>query len=153
MVSLKDILLTKEKVIPNQKGNIKHVIKTDSKGFCGFGEIYFSSIKINEIKGWKKHNKMTLNIVVPYGKIKFVIFDDKVINSEKKNEFFEVILSPDNYYRLTIPPGLFVAFQGIESKESILLNFSNIKHSEDIVDSFPLKAIQYDWKIFDRSEI
>ena len=37
-----------------------------------FGEAYFSKIKFNKIKAWKYHSKMTLNLAVPHGKVKFV---------------------------------------------------------------------------------
>ena len=145
MVSLNDIMLTKENIISNQKGDIKHIIKLISNGYVGFGEAYFSNIKINEIKGWKKHKKMTLNLVVPYGKIKFVAFNNNGIKFNKINTFFEVILSADNYYRLTVPPGLFLAFKGLDFNESILLNFSDIEHKDDIVESVQLERINYDW--------
>ena len=48
-----------------------------------FGEVYFSSIKPKSVKAWKLHKKMTLNIVVPVGKVRFALFDD----SEKKIDY------------------------------------------------------------------
>ena len=68
------IILTPLKIISNPKGDIFKVIKKNDAGFVSFGEVYFSTVNKNEIKGWKKHRKMTLNIVVPIGEIKFVIF-------------------------------------------------------------------------------
>ena len=45
--------------------------------FNHFKESYFSTVNGDVIKPWKKHNKMTLNLVVPLGEIKFVLFDDR----------------------------------------------------------------------------
>ena len=40
-----------------------------------FGEIYFSNINSLCIKAWKKHKIMTLNLIVPIGKVRFVFHD------------------------------------------------------------------------------
>jgi len=74
------------KIIENENGPILHALKSSEQEFCGFGEAYFSEIKKGCIKGWKKHLSMTLNITVPIGKIKFVIFDDI------ENKFFEIVI-------------------------------------------------------------
>ena len=68
--------LTPLKQIHNPKGNIFHAMKQCEATFNGFGEAYFSFINQNDIKGWKKHTQMTLNIIVPVGEIEFVIFDE-----------------------------------------------------------------------------
>jgi len=104
-VSIEGIVLTDLKVINHPQGDIYHAMKKSDKGFEGFGEAYFSTINKNEIKGWKKHLKMTMNIIVPVGEVTFVLFDDRE-NSNSVNNLFSVTLSPSNYYRLTVPPGI-----------------------------------------------
>ena len=42
-----------------------HGIKKNDTGYVGFGEVYFSYINPKAVKAWKKHNRMTLNLVVP----------------------------------------------------------------------------------------
>ena len=65
------------KRIKNPKGDILHALKCTDEGFGGFGEAYFTQIHSKEVKGWKRHNKMTLNLVVVAGCVKFVIYDDR----------------------------------------------------------------------------
>ena len=132
------IILTPLKRIHSPKGDIFHAIKKSDKGYNGFGEVYFSSIKKNNIKGWKKHNKTTLNIVVPIGKIKFVIYN------QENNEFFSVTLSQDNFYRLSVMSGLWLAFKGID-RENILLNLISIEHNPNESISKNLNEFTYDW--------
>ena len=132
------IILTPLKRIHSPKGDIFHAIKKSDKGYNGFGEVYFSSIKKNNIKGWKKHNKTTLNIVVPIGKIKFVIYN------QENNEFFSVTLSQDNFYRLSVMSGLWLAFKGIDS-ENMLLNLISIEHNPNESISKNLNEFTYDW--------
>ena len=81
------VILTPLKQIPHQKGDIFHAMKKSDIGFDGFGEAYFSTINKGEIKGWKKHTKMTLNLIVPVGEIEFVLFDNRE-NSQTYNKFF-----------------------------------------------------------------
>jgi dTDP-4-dehydrorhamnose 3,5-epimerase len=130
----------KEKKILNLKGNLFRIIKNKSSGYKGFGEAYFSWIKYGNVKGWKKHYKMTLNLVVPVGKVQFVFF------SEKKKVFKSIIIGEKNYYRLTIPPKIWFAFKGLSKKKSLILNFANITHKSDIIKKMPLKKIKFNWK-------
>ena len=64
------------KIINLEKGDVLHYLKNSSKNFNGFGEVYFSKIKPNAIKAWKLHKKMTLNLIVPMGKVQFVFFSE-----------------------------------------------------------------------------
>ena len=93
-------------VVP--KGDIYHAMKSTDEGYVGFGEVYFSQIEHGQAKGWKRHNRMTLNLIVPVGTVKFVIYDDRE-GSITKGEFEEFILSPEmNYQRLTVAPGIWM---------------------------------------------
>ena len=132
------ITLTKLKRIEHPKGDIFHALKKSEESFIDFGEAYFSTVNKNIVKGWKKHTKMILNIVVPVGKIKFVVYD------ELNNDFFEVILSKNNYQRLTVKPNYWLAFQGL-GEFNMLLNLSSIEHDDKESENKSLDAFMYDW--------
>ena len=134
------------KIIKNDKGDVLRGLRSDEKLFKGFGEAYFSKIKFNTIKGWKLHKKMTMNLLVPFGTVKFVFFDDRK-DSNTKGNFFEYILSQENYYRLTVSPNIWFAFMGLDKEDSLILNLSNILHNDNEVEEKLIKEISYDWKI------
>ncbi|MEI9806542.1 MAG: WxcM-like domain-containing protein [Bacteroidota bacterium] len=136
------VQLTPLKHIPGNAGDIFHVMKNDSAGYKGFGEVYISTVKNGFVKGWKRHTKMTLNIVVPVGRIRFVLYDE----GTKKVQ--EIILSPENYNRLTVTPGIWMAFKGEANGESLLVNFADIQHDPAEADNLTLDntAIPYEWK-------
>lgn len=121
MDKIDGVFLTQLLQIDTPKGAVWHAMKNSDNGYNGFGEAYFSFINKGEIKGWKKHTKMTLNIVVPIGSVRFRLIDDKTNN---QNEF---VISSSNYQRLTIPPEIWVCFEGIEHS-NMLLNIADIKH-------------------------
>lgn len=132
------VILTPLKQMHNPKGDIFHAMKKSDPGFDSFGEAYFSTIHKGDIKGWKKHTLMVLNLVVPLGKIEFVIYNDIT------NEFFSVQLSRHNYQRLTVSPGLWMAFRGGE-ENNILLNLASIEHNPNEAETIAIDKIQYDW--------
>ena len=138
------VLVTPLKRIPHPKGDILHALKASEDCFHGIGEIYFSSILKNEIKGWKKHSKMILNLVVPVGSIRFVIFDDR-LDSVSRGEFFELAVNKENYCRLTVPSGVWFAFEGEGMELNLLLNIANIEHDPNEVQNMELNEIDYDW--------
>ena len=133
------VILTPLKQIQHPKGDIFHAMKKSDIGFNGFGEAYFSTINKGDIKGWKKHTKMVLNLVVCHGEIKFVIYDDI------KNKFFSTSLSHKNYQRLTVSPVLCMAFQGIDDS-NMLLNLANIEHDSREAENIILSKIEYVWQ-------
>lgn len=127
------------------KGNIYHALKSTDEGYCGFGEAYFSQIKAGEVKGWKRHNRMSLNIVVVMGAIKFVIYDGRE-GSTTCGRFEEVILSPkDNYQRMTVAPGLWMAFQGVGEDISMLMDIIPEPHDPEEADRKDVSEINYNF--------
>lgn len=141
---IEGVLVTQLKKIPNKKGDVFHCLKKSDPGFMGFGEAYFTKIKSNEIKGWNKHQRMTLNLTVPIGKVVFVIYDNRK-ESNTKEKFWNVELSENRYRRLTIPPGLWVAFKGKNNGTNIILNLADLEHDPSEAERLDLGSIQYDW--------
>jgi dTDP-4-dehydrorhamnose 3,5-epimerase len=142
--SLDGVLLTPLKEIVTPGGNVLHAMRGNDPGYAGFGEAYFSKIVPTVIKPWKRHRQMTLNLVVPVGSIRFVLYDDRP-GSFTTERFQEVVISPQNYCRLTVPPMLWMAFQGVGDLGGLLLNIANIPHSPDESDRKLLDDIVFDW--------
>ena len=111
-------------------------MKKSDNGFDGFGEAYFSTVNMGQIKGWKRHLEMTLNLIVIIGEVEFVLY-----NGEK---FYKIILSKKNYQRLTIRPGLWLAFTGLEN-ENTLLNLASIEHSPKESETVDIGTFKYNW--------
>ena len=143
-VKIKGVILTPLKKIYHPKGDILHGIKKIDKGYLGFGEAYFSTINYNEIKGWNRHKRMTLNLIVPMGEVIFVIYDERK-KSAPKNNYSEYILSPVNYQRLTVPPDLWLAFKGKGNGTNLILNIADIEHDSAEIERLQLDKIAYNW--------
>jgi dTDP-4-dehydrorhamnose 3,5-epimerase len=142
---IEGVIVSPLKVINVKGGNVLHAIKASDSEYRGFGEAYFSMIEKGIIKGWKRHKEMTLNLIVPIGAIRFVLFDSRD-NSVTAGKYFEVDLSLEYYNRLTIPPMIWMGFQGLEEGFSMLLNIANIPHSKSEVEQKELNEIYFDWR-------
>ena len=141
---IEGVILTPLKQIVNPKGDLYHAMKQSDNGYKSFGEAYFSTVIKDEIKGWKKHTVMVLNLIVPIGAVEFIIYDDR-IDSSTKNQFFSIILSQENYQRLTVPAGVWMAFRGIGEDLNMLLNIASIEHDPSEAISKQLTDINYTW--------
>ncbi len=128
-----------EKILLNDKGNIYRFLKKTDKYYQNFAEIYFTKIKYNQIKGWKKHTLMKMNLIVPVGNVEFVFYDDDY------KEFKSIIIGDENYKRLFVPSGIWFAFKGINKSTNLVANFSNILHDDTEVKTQPLEYFKYNW--------
>lgn len=146
MIAIDGVKLTLLKQIATSGGDVLHAMKNSDPGFVGFGEAYFSTVEPGAIKAWKRHREMTLNIVVPIGSIRFVIHDDRE-GSPNYGVFDEVVLSKDNYCRLTIPPMLWMGFQCIGNVTGMLLNVASIPHDANEVDRKKIDEFDFDWSV------
>lgn len=142
------VRITPLKQILDERGKIMHMLRNDSPGFQGFGEIYFSCVNPGAIKAWHIHKRMTLNYAVPHGNIKFVLFDNRP-ESPTKGRLQEVFLGPDNYQLVTVPPMVWNGFKGIGLQTAIVANCATIPHDPDEIDRLdPFDpSIPYDWEI------
>ncbi len=80
--------------IPDERGMVMHMLRADAPHFERFGEIYFSTIYPNVVKGWHLHRRMTLNYAVVSGMIKLVLYDDRE-DSPTRSEVMELFVGGD----------------------------------------------------------
>jgi len=139
---IEGLQISKLERIPNINGDLFKIIKTHDSCYKGFGELYISEINKNSIKGWKKHLKMTLNLVVMRGKIKFVFYDDNSFSRTYKKTFSILVKSSDKV-KLCVSPGIYMAFMGY--KDSMLINFADIEHDDREGVRLNLDQISYKW--------
>ena len=130
------VVVTPLKKIHHPKGDVFHALKADEPDFVQFGEAYFTTIRAGDIKGWKKHTHMVMNLVVPLGEVIFYL------HAEQDNKTYTVRIGDANYARLTIPAGLWVAFRGVNPDLNLVLNIASIAHDPLEAENVDLTAFQ-----------
>ncbi len=141
------VIIKKLNKIPDERGCILKMMESSDNEFQGFGEIYFSIVYPEVVKGWHLHEKAFLNYAVIKGMIKLVLFDDR-INSVTKGEIQEIFMGDQNYCLVQIPPQVWNGFKGIGTETAIIADLINCTHNEDIMqrlDPHNNNLIKYDW--------
>ena len=129
-----EILVTPLKRIATGRGDVLHGIKRDDPGYAGFGEAYFSTIDQGAAKGWKRHRRMTLNLVVVAGAIEFTLWDDRAGGAPVVRTLLLSPDEPDSYQRITVPPGVWLRFEG-KGAANMLMNLADLPHDPDEADN------------------
>ena len=135
-------LISPLKIIPKDGGQIRRGLRATDIGYEGFAEIYFSSIDSGFTSDWKRHTRMTLNLVVPLGEITFSLYDDRIGSATYSNSV-QVTLGESRYSRLTVPPSIWVAFKGLARPTSMLANIANLEHDTDEADREPISKFNF----------
>ena len=141
-VSLENLLVTPLQRIEVAGGDVLHAMKMGDEGFSGFGEAYFSSIIFDRVKAWKRHSRMTMNLFVPVGQVKFVFY---VEGLDGVAHFQTHEIGEKNYARITVPPGIWFGFKGLSAPQSLILNIASIPHDPSEVDKVQFSEINYSW--------
>ena len=81
------------------------------------------------------------------GSVKLVLYDDRA-SSSTKGKYQEFVLSPKDYFLITIPPNIWNGFKNISDEESIIANCLDIPHNEKemVRESYDSKKFNFDWK-------
>ena len=136
---LNKIKVTPLKIKKISSGDVMRVLQKKELKKWSFGEAYFSKIKFKKIKAWKYHLKMTLNLAVPFGRVKFVFY------SQKENRFRVIEIGERKYLRITVPPKVWFGFKGMAKNESIILNIANTEYNSKEILRLKKNKIKFNW--------
>ena len=135
--------------IPDERGTIYHMLKRTDPHFVEFGEIYFTSIYGGVIKGWHRHQYLTLNYACIWGRIKLVLYDERE-DSPTRGNLMERFLGPDDYSLVVIPPQIWTGFKGM-TDVALVANCATRPHDPSAPDTERLDPlnnhIPYDWSV------
>lgn len=134
--------------IPDERGKVMHMLRRDDPHFVQFGEIYFSVVYPNVVKGWHLHRRMTLNYAVVSGMIDLVLYDDRD-GSPTRQQLMQISMGETHYVLVKIPPGIWNGFKGLGGTPSIVANCATEPHDpNEIVRMDPFTSkIPYDWAV------
>lgn len=138
MTTIEGVKIKHLKQIFDERGKVMHMLRNDDHNFEQFGEIYFSSTNPGAIKAWHLHRKMHLNYCCIFGSLKLVLYDPREDSATLGNTL-EIVLSPENYLLVSVPPEIWNGFKCISTEPAILANCATIPH-----DPFEIERLAYD---------
>ena len=123
--------INKLKKFDDERGSVLHGMKSNDKECFGIKEVYFSTVNYGFYKGWKKHQKMVLNLIVIEGQVLFYLADNQF------SEFKEIIICKNDLKRITIMPNQWLSFTSLVKPSSKIMNIANLTNKEDITENIP----------------
>jgi dTDP-4-dehydrorhamnose 3,5-epimerase len=146
------VKVKKLKVLPDERGRLMEILRSDDEIFENFGQAYITSAYPGVVKAWHYHKAQTDHFCVLVGMMKVVLHDGREDSSTKgeTNEFFMGVHNP---IVLKIPKGVYHGFKCISDTEAICLNLPTALYNYDEPDEHRIPAhgqIPYDWDRKDR---
>ena len=139
----------KLKVIPDERGKLMEILRSDEDIFEKFGQVYMTTAKPGVVKAWHYHKKQTDNFVCVYGKMRVALYDARE-QSKTYKQINEFEIGMDNPLLIKIPSGVYHGFKCISEMEAIVINTITEPYDHKMPDEYRVDAfdnnIAYDWR-------
>ena len=132
-MSINKIKVIKLQKFNNPIGDTMKYLSKKSSFFKGFGEVYFSEIKKNKIKGWIYHKRYWCILCVPFGQVKFNFKKNLDQNTKAKT----ITLGKKKYSTILVPPKIYFSFKS-KVAISLVVNTINGVHAENETKKIPI---------------
>jgi len=148
MKLINDVETRVVKVIPDERGRLGEILRSDSDLFKKFGQVYFTSAYPGVVKAWHYHKIQTDYFFCVKGMTKLVLYDSRENSSTKGliNEFF---IGEHNPLLVVIPPMVYHGFKTISAEEALMINVPTEIYNYKNPDEYRLDPhsdkIPYDW--------
>lgn len=136
------VVYTHLKIIADERGCVRHFVRSDDPDFVKFGETYIAQVYKGVTKAWHGYPRKILHYACVSGMVKLGLYDSRK-DSPTFKQFDTFFLGDMDYSRITIPPGVFNGFKGIF--DSMVVVTASEPFSEEGIIRFPPDYFAYDW--------
>ena len=148
-ILIEGVKIKKLKVIPDERGRLMEMLRSDDELFIKFGQVYMTTAYPGVVKGWHFHKMQTDNMVVVKGMMKIVLYDSRKDSPTYKevNEFF---MGEHNPALLQIPNYVLHGFKCISEYEAMCINVPTEPYKYNQPDEYRVDPdsgeIPYNWE-------
>jgi dTDP-4-dehydrorhamnose 3,5-epimerase len=136
------------KVIPDDRGLLMEMLRSDDPDFQKFGQVYVTMVLPGVAKAWHFHKIQTDHFVCVGGKAQVGLFDARD-GSPTKGETQTVVLGWPDQSLLVIPPGVYHGFTPVGDQPAYIVNVPtelyNYGEPDEFRRPFDDPEIGYDW--------
>ena len=151
---IEGVQVKKLKAIPDQRGKLMEILRSDEPIFERFGQVYVTVCKPRIVKGWHYHKVQTDHFVCLQGIAKVVLYDPRE-SSKTYGQINEFIISWDNPLLIKIPVFVYHGFTALGDQVAMILNIPTEVYRYSDPDEFRAspfsEEIPYDWGDVDRT--
>lgn len=146
---IKDVKIKQLKVIPDERGRLMEILRSDDEVYEKFGQVYMTTAYPGVVKAWHYHKMQDDHFAVVKGMLKLALYDNRE-GSPTLGEVNEFFMGESNPILLKIPQGVYHGFKGIGTEEAIVINVVTKPYNRQEPDEYRLDPhdndIPYDWK-------
>ena len=143
------VKIKKLKVIPDDRGRLMEILRSDEEIFQKFGQVYMTTAFPGVIKAWHYHKKQDDHFTCISGKMRLALYDARE-GSSTKGEVNDFTISLDNPMLVKIPKGVYHGFKCVSDKEAVAINIPTMPYNCKEPDEYRIDAfkndIPYDWR-------
>jgi len=143
----------KLRVIPDERGRLMEMLRSDDDLFVQFGQAYVSCTYPGVVKGWHYHRKQIDTFICVQGMIKLVLYDSRD-DSPTRGRVEEFFLGVHNPTLVQVPNGVYHGWMCISEQESIVVNLPSELYNYSDPDEVRVDPhdndIPYEWARKDR---
>lgn len=136
------------KVVPDERGRLMEVLRSDDEIFKKFGQVYMTSTYPGVVKAWHLHKKQTDNIACLHGMVKLALYDQRR-DSPTYKELDLYIIGVHNPLLIQIPPDIYHGWMCVSQEEAVLVNIPTEVYDYKNPDEHRLDPhqndIPYEW--------
>jgi len=148
MPTIEGVIIKKLKVIPDERGFLMEMMRSDDDFFRKFGQVYLSVAYPGVVKGWHYHKKQTDHFTVVKGMLKVVLYDQRE-GSPTRGEINEFFVGERNPVLIVIPPMVVHGVKGLGHEPGYLVNVPDQVYDYEKPDEYRIDPhggeIPYDW--------
>jgi len=145
---IEGVRLKNLKVIPDERGRLMEILRSDDEIFKKFGQVYMTTAYPGVVKAWHYHKLQDDHFAVLSGMMKVVLYDPRE-KSKTKGEVNEFIIGEHNPMLIKIPKFVYHGFKCISETEALVVNIPTEVYNYKTPDEYRLdphtNEIPYDW--------
>jgi dTDP-4-dehydrorhamnose 3,5-epimerase len=150
---IEGVMLKQLKVIPDERGRVMEILRSDDEFFEKFGQVYLTTGYPGVVKAWHYHKGQTDHFCVVKGMMKVVLYDSRD-GSPTKGEVNEFFMGEHRPVLLRIPPLVYHGFKTVGPEEALLINIPTETYKYSDPDEFRVlphdNDIPYSWERKDK---
>lgn len=135
------------RVVPDERGWLMEVLRSDDPEFSTFGQVYVSATYPGVVKAWHFHKEQVDHFACVSGMVKLVLVDTREGSPTRGlvNEFF---LGEQNPSLVRVPNGVYHGWKCIGLTPSLVINVPDKAYNRAAPDEHrldPHGTLDYDW--------
>jgi dTDP-4-dehydrorhamnose 3,5-epimerase len=146
---IQGVYVKKLKIIPDERGRLMEIMRSDDPFFRKFGQVYMTTAKPGVVKAWHYHKKQTDHFTCISGKMRLALYDARP-DSPTHKEVNDFVISLEDPMLVVIPREVYHGFKCVSDVEAVVINTPTEIYNPKEPDEYRLDAfdndIPYDWR-------